>query len=88
MMKGLLIAIVGTLLGNLFAYVVCWTQLEFQFFSLPSTIYFMKSVPIYFQGENFLVVSAISIVLCFIASFVPARLASKLDPIKAIRLGL
>jgi len=87
MMKGLLIAFVGTLLGNLFAYIVCWTQLEFQFFSLPSTIYFMKSVPIYFQWQNFALVSVISIVLCFIASFVPAKLASKLDPIKAIRLG-
>ena len=88
LMKGLIIAVVGTALGNLFAYAVCWTQLEFQFFSLPSTIYFMKSVPIYFQWQNFIVVSSIGIVLCFIASFIPARLASKLDPIKAIRLGL
>lgn len=87
LMKGALIAFVGTLLGNIFAYVVCWTQLEFQFFSLPSTIYFMKSVPIYFRWENFALVSAISIALCFVASFIPARLASKLDPIKAIRLG-
>lgn len=87
LMKGLLIAVVGTLLGNVFAYLVCWSQLQFQYFSLPSTIYFMKSVPIYFQWENFVIVSAISIALCAIASFVPARLAAKLDPIKAIRLG-
>lgn len=84
--KGLFIAIVGTVLGNMFAYGVCWTQLEFQYFSLPSTIYFMKSVPIYFQWEHFVVVSGISLVLCMIASLVPARLASHLDPIKAIRL--
>ncbi|MEW5799207.1 MAG: ABC transporter permease [Bacteroidota bacterium] len=87
LVKGMLIALVGTLLGNAFAFVVCWTQLQFKFFTLPSTIYFMKSVPIYFRWENFLVVSGISIVLCLIASFVPARLASKLDPIKAIRLS-
>jgi lipoprotein-releasing system permease protein len=86
-MKGLLIAIVGTLLGNIFAYMVCWSQLQFQYFSLPSTIYFMKSVPIYFQWVHFAVVSAISIVLCLISSIIPARLAAKLDPIKAIRLG-
>jgi lipoprotein-releasing system permease protein len=83
--KGLLIAVVGTLLGNIFAYIVCWSQLEFQFFSLPSTIYFMKSVPIHFRWEHFVVVSAISIVLCMLASLLPARLASMLDPIKAIR---
>ncbi len=85
--KGLLIAIIGTLLGNIFAYGVCWIQLEFQFFTLPSTIYFMKSVPIYFQWEHFAAVSAISIVLCVIASLLPARLASNLDPITAIRLN-
>jgi lipoprotein-releasing system permease protein len=85
--KGLLIAIIGTLLGNLFAYGVCWIQLEFQFFTLPSTIYFMKSVPIYFQWEHFATVSVISIVLCTIASLLPARLASNLDPITAIRLN-
>jgi len=87
LMKGLLIAIVGTLFGNIFAYIVCWSQLQFRYFSLPSTIYFMKTVPIYFQWENFAVVSAISIALCLIASIVPARLAAKLDPVKAIRLS-
>lgn len=84
--KGMLIAIVGTMLGNIFAYVVCWIQLEFQLFALPSTIYFMKSVPIYFQWEHFVSVSVISIALCFIASLLPARLAAKLDPITSIRL--
>lgn len=87
LMKGLLIAVAGTLLGNIFAYVVCWSQLQFRYFSLPSTIYFMKTVPIYFQWENFVIVSTISIALCILASFVPARLAAKLDPIKAIRLS-
>lgn len=87
LMKGLLIAIVGTLFGNIFAYIVCWSQLQFRYFSLPSTIYFMKTVPIYFQWENFAVVSVISIALCLIASIVPARLAAKLDPVKAIRLS-
>jgi lipoprotein-releasing system permease protein len=87
LMNGTIIAIVGILLGNIFAISVCWLQLEYQFFSLPSTIYFMKTVPIYFKIENFAIVSLISFVMCIIAAYIPARLASKLDPIKAIRLG-
>ncbi|MDP1678475.1 MAG: ABC transporter permease [Bacteroidota bacterium] len=87
LMNGTIIAIVGIILGNVFAFSVCWLQLEYQFFSLPSTIYFMKTVPIYFEIENFAIVSLISFVLCIIAAYIPARLASKLDPIKAIRLG-
>lgn len=86
LINGTMIAIVGTLLGNAFAYAVCFAQLKFHFFSLPSTIYFMKSVPIYFQWEHFAIVSAISILLCLLASVVPARLASRLDPIRSIRM--
>jgi len=85
--NGSIIAIVGTLLGNIVGFLVCWIQQEYQILSLPSTIYFMKTVPIYFQTVHFAVVSAISIVLCVLASYIPARLAAKLDPIKAIRLG-
>jgi lipoprotein-releasing system permease protein len=87
LLNGTVIAVVGIVLGNMFAFIICWLQLEYQFFSLPSTIYFMKTVPIYFKPENFLIVSGISFILCIIASYIPARLASKLDPIKAIRLG-
>ncbi|MFA6456651.1 MAG: hypothetical protein WCW40_07515, partial [Bacteroidota bacterium] len=76
-----------TMLGNVFGFLICWTQQQYHFFSLPSTIYFMKTVPIYFRIETFVIVSAISIVLCVAASYLPARLAAKLDPIKAIRLG-
>lgn len=87
LIKGAIIAFVGTLLGNVLGFLICWSQQQYQFFSLPSAIYFMKTVPIYFKPENFFIVSAISIVLCILASYVPAQLAAKLDPIKAIMLG-
>lgn len=87
LMQGIVIAVAGTVSGNLLALIVCWLQLKFQFFSLPSTIYFMSSVPIYFRYENFLIVSFVSITLCVIASYIPAHLASRLDPVKAIRFS-
>ncbi len=87
LIKGIIIAFVGTALGNLLGFLVCWGQQQFQFLSLPSTIYFMKTVPIYFRAEQFAIVSAVSVLLCIAAAYIPARLASKLDPIKAIRLG-
>jgi lipoprotein-releasing system permease protein len=85
--NGTIIAFVGTVLGNIVGFLICWIQQQYHVMSLPSTIYFMKSVPIYFQAEHFAVVSAISIIMCIMASYIPARLAAKLDPIKAIRLG-
>jgi lipoprotein-releasing system permease protein len=85
--QGITIAIIGTLLGNVIAFGLCYAQLELKFFSLPSDIYFMTSVPIWLRAEYFLLVSAISIVLCVLSSWIPARLASRLNPVNAIRFA-
>ncbi len=83
--QGIIIGIVGTLFGNLLAFFLCWMQLQFHFFSLPSSIYFMSSVPILLRWENFLLVSCITIFLCSAASYIPSMLAARLDPIRSIR---
>ena len=83
--QAVVIAWIGTLAGDVLAFVLCFAQLEWKFISLPSDIYFMTSVPILLRAENFLLVSVISVALCMLSSFVPARLASKLNPVTAIR---
>lgn len=85
--QGLTIALIGTALGNALAFGLCFAQQEFRFFSLPSDIYFMTSVPILLRAEYFIVVSAITIGLCLLSSLVPARLASRLHPVTAIRFS-
>jgi lipoprotein-releasing system permease protein len=85
--QGLTIAITGTALGNLFSFGICYAQLKLKFFSLPSDIYFMSTVPILLKPEYFLLVSAVSIMLCLASALIPARLASKLQPVNAIRFG-
>jgi lipoprotein-releasing system permease protein len=85
--QGLTIALVGTLLGNLIAFALCEAQLQLRFFSLPSDIYFMSTVPILLLPGNFLLVSAVTIALCLLSSLVPARLAARLQPVTAIRFS-
>ncbi len=85
--QGMTIAVIGTALGNLLALIICSVQLLEKPFSLPSDIYFMSSVPILLRPEYFVIVSAISIALCWLCSFVPARLASRMTPVKAIRFS-
>lgn len=85
--EGLLIGIVGTLFGNALAYGLSTLQLHERIISLPEQIYFMNSVPILLRGENFLLVSLIAMALCFLATLVPASLASKLQPVAAIRFA-
>ncbi len=85
--QGLFISIVGIGLGNLLAYSLCIAQLKLHFFSLPSDIYYMTTVPILLQWENFVVVSLVITVLCLLTSLIPARAASKLDVITSLRFS-
>lgn len=85
--QGLTIALTGTFIGNLLAFGLCYLQFEFKVLSLPSDIYFMSSVPVLLEWEYFAVVSAISITLSLVSAMVPARLASRLSPVNAIRFS-
>ena len=83
--QGLSIALTGTAAGNITALALCLAQKEFHLISLPSDIYFMTTVPILLKPEFFVLVSAMTIFLCMLSAFIPARLAARLDPVTAIR---
>jgi lipoprotein-releasing system permease protein len=85
--QGMLIGVVGTVLGNVVAFVLCWLELHYRIISLPSGIYYMSHVPIDLNALNFLFVSAASLLLCFISSLVPSRIAAALDPITTLRFA-
>jgi len=85
--QGLIIALIGTALGDVLAFGLCWSQMEFRFFSLPSDIYFMNSVPILMKPEYFILVSFLAVALSMVSAFIPARLAAFLRPVDAIRFS-
>jgi len=87
MKQGLLIGIVGTILGNLIALILCWLELRYRLFPLPSGIYFMTHVPIELSVFNFSLVSVAALGMSILASWLPSRLAAKMDPIKLIRFS-
>jgi len=83
--QGLTIALSGTILGNLLAFVLLYIQQTGQVLSLPSDIYFMSTVPVLMRLEYFLLVSVVAIALSLVSSLIPARLAARVDPVHAIR---
>jgi lipoprotein-releasing system permease protein len=85
--QGMLIGIVGTTLGNLIALLLCWLELRYRFFPLPSGIYFMTHVPIVLSFFDFILVSVAALGMSFLASWLPSRLAAKMDPITLIRFS-
>jgi lipoprotein-releasing system permease protein len=87
LIQGMFIGIIGTILGNLAALGICWLEMKYHFFSLPSGIYYMANVPIELNIINFAIVSSIALVMCYVSSLLPARVASKLDPIITLRFS-
>ncbi len=83
--QGLFIGLVGTLLGCLIGLGVCLVQDRFQIVTIPSKIYIISSLPVDLQPLDFVLVSAVSIVICLLAAVLPARKAASLQPVEAIR---
>jgi lipoprotein-releasing system permease protein len=82
---GLLIGLSGTILGNVFGLSVSWAVNHYHLVPLPSGIYPLAYLPLTIDPTDVLGVNVVAIILSVIATWYPARMASQLDPIAAIR---
>ena len=83
--QGLAIGGVGTFLGCLIGFALCWAQQRFALISIPGDMYFISSLPVDMDVVDFALVAAISMVICLATSIYPARKAAGLMPVEAIR---
>jgi lipoprotein-releasing system permease protein len=85
MQLGLLIGLTGTVLGNVVGIGASWLADHFQLIPLPSQLYFVGYVPFSLDAQDIVVVNLIAVGLSIIATWYPARIAARLDPITAIK---
>ncbi|MBK7107361.1 MAG: ABC transporter permease [Ignavibacteriae bacterium] len=85
--QGLFLAGVGIILGNLFAFVLSWLQNNYKIISLPEQIYYLSSVPIFIDFKIYILISVLGIILAFFASLIPSFIASRIQPITAIKFN-
>lgn len=85
LMLGLLIGGVGTGLGTALALSLALLQQQFGIISLPAEAYYMTTAPIGLNPFDFLAVGVITVLLCGLAAYVPARVAARVEPVRAIR---
>ncbi len=84
-LEGLVAGAIGTALGLVVGYVLCWSQLRFGWFSLPADIYIINKLPVYMRPLDFAMVAVAAMFLSFLATLYPSWKAAKLDPVAAIR---
>ncbi len=85
MYEGVLIGLIGTLTGSILGYVIGFLQLKYKIISLPSDVYIIDALPIQMHLIDFIAISSVAMILCFLASVYPAFKASRLYPVEAIR---
>ncbi len=85
--QGIFLAIIGILLGNILAYLLMDIQLQYKIISIPSSVYFMSTVPILLSVQTFAEVSGITFILCIVVSFIPSYIASKIQPVSTLRFN-
>lgn len=84
---GLLIGLTGTLLGNVFGLGLSWAANRFHLIPLPADIYFINYLPFTLEPADVIGVNVVAVLLSIVATWYPSRIASRLDPITAIREG-
>jgi len=83
--QGIISGTIGTILGCVIGYMLCWSQLKYQWFSLPSDIYFISSLPVEMKVFDFIMIAFAGIIICLLATLYPSWKAANLDPVQAIR---
>jgi len=84
MLEGTAIGVAGTVGGLITGLIAC-AVLDRIHIALPGDVYFVKTLPVLVEWHDLLYISAISVVICFLATVYPSWEASRLYPVDAIR---
>lgn len=87
LIEGLWVAAIGLVIGIAISLLFMYVQHEFQIIRLSEENYYMSAAPISPKVLDFIWVSSITFVLCALASWIPAQIGSKLNPLHSINLG-
>ena len=87
LLEGLLVAFTGLIIGIGISLLFYWLQITYQIIPLSEENYYMSTAPVEPHLLDFIIVSIVTILLCALASWMPARIAAKTDPVKVLSFG-
>jgi len=85
--KGMTIGAIGTVLGVLFGFILCMLLKQYKFIELPADVYYITTLPVQLEALDVILTAGAAMVICYLATLYPARQASRLDPVEALRYG-
>jgi len=87
LLEGLFVAISGLILGISISLLFYWLQINYGIIPLSEENYYMSTAPVEPHYLDFIIVSIVTVILCAVASWFPARIAAKTDPVKVLSFG-
>jgi len=85
MLQGTIIGAVGTTVGGLAGWGACRVLDHYQLIQIPEDVYQIASVPFRLLPGDATVVLVSALLICFLATLHPARVAARVDPAEALR---
>lgn len=87
LIEGLFVALSGLVTGIGISLLFYWLQITYQIIPLSEENYYMSYAPVEPHLLDFIIVGAVTLLLCALASWLPARIAAQTDPVKVLSFG-
>jgi len=85
MLQGVWIGIIGTSVGTALGCALSWLLDTYEIIPIPPGVYFVDRLPVALHPEDVLLIFLASVAVALVATIYPARQASRLEPLEAIR---
>jgi lipoprotein-releasing system permease protein len=84
-LQGVWIGVVGTVAGTAMGLALTWILDRYDVIRIPPDVYFVDRLPVWLEPLDVVAIVAASISVALVATIYPARQASRLEPVDAIR---
>ncbi|HUS06480.1 MAG TPA: ABC transporter permease [Bryobacteraceae bacterium] len=85
MFQGVLIGVIGTAIGLVAGYSICYFGDKYRWIRLDEEVYSLSFVPFEPRWTDALWIAGVAILVSFIATLYPARSATRITPVEALR---
>jgi lipoprotein-releasing system permease protein len=85
MLQGVLIGVVGSAIGLVAGYAICFLAMKYHWPPLDETVYSMRYVPFEPRWVDALWIAGLAILVSFLATIYPARNATRIAPVEVLR---
>ncbi len=85
MLQGVLIGVVGSAIGLIVGYTLCYFAEKYHWIKLPEAVYSISYVPFEARWVDGIWIAGVAILVSFLATIYPARSATRIAPAEVLR---